>query len=625
MDALDHLHNTVNCVHGLITSDSIVWSGSDLKLTNWPINLLTSGGIALGAATILPTNVSFIAPEQVKLPKKQVTPECDIWSACLALLILFKPKCKLPENPCAVAFCEDTEKVLSQLGVDFDDNDDLQNDAPKWKEFFTRALKLDPSERAKLPELYTILGLEQPASHKLSICRPLRLNQFESQQEYISNLQIPEIYYLWRLSIGRNLESEQKQDDCPPIFKIPYLIVSEKQSSPAPEPHSKSHLIIDTTPKLIPLDVFKSDMKQIDAKIFSPLILTPEETYHSNQIKTSVPSLQTTRFIDNECNNNRKLSETEALTFADLTSLSLTQSEQENSINENSKVLPIVIKEADCSYQCERIVLFKRLLSGSPYLKEQLRREASVDIPPFFRAQVWTILLNVSPAFGKQLYETIDKRTPVATDRQISVDIPRCHQYNELMASPQGHQKLARVLKAWLNHNASEYVYWQGLDSLAAPFLLLNFHDEAMAFACFNAFVDKYLKGFFKKDNQIIVQEYLSMFSELLLYHDPALASHLEELGFLPNLYAIPWFLTMFTHVLPLHKILHVWDRLLLGDEKFPLCIGLAILNQLRPELMEFSFNDCIVAFSNLPEIDIERCIRDATHFYNSTPERKWK
>lgn len=103
-------------------------------------------------------------------------------------------------------------------------------------------------------------------------------------------------------------------------------------------------------------------------------------------------------------------------------------------------------------------------------------------------------------------------------------------------------QKLARILKAWLEHNMPEYVYWQVLDSLAAPFLLLNFNGEPLAFACFNAL--------------------------------------------------------------------------------FPLCIGLAILNQLRQELMDYSFNDCIVAFSDLPEIDIERCIRDASHFYNSTPDK---
>ena len=47
------------------------------------------------------------------------------------------------------------------------------------------------------------------------------------------------------------------------------------------------------------------------------------------------------------------------------------------------------------------------------------------------------------------------------------VDIPRSHQYSELLASPEGHRKLKRVLKAWVADNPG-LVYWQGLDSLPA-------------------------------------------------------------------------------------------------------------------------------------------------------------
>lgn len=64
---------------------------------------------------------------------------------------------------------------------------------------------------------------------------------------------------------------------------------------------------------------------------------------------------------------------------------------------------------------------------------------------------------------------------------QIEVDIPRCHQYNELLSSGEGHKKLKRILKAWVQKN-SNYVYWQGLDSLTAPFLFLNFNDEGKYF-----------------------------------------------------------------------------------------------------------------------------------------------
>ena len=68
------------------------------------------------------------------------------------------------------------------------------------------------------------------------------------------------------------------------------------------------------------------------------------------------------------------------------------------------------------------------------------------------------------------------------------------------------------------------------------------------------------------KDNAVVIQEYLAKFSHLQAFHDPDLFNHLDEIGFIPDLYAIPWVLTMFSHVFPLHKIFHLWDRLLLGN-----------------------------------------------------------
>jgi TBC domain-containing protein kinase-like protein len=54
----------------------------------------------------------------------------------------------------------------------------------------------------------------------------------------------------------------------------------------------------------------------------------------------------------------------------------------------------------------------------------------------------------------------------------------------DLLASPEGHAKFKRILKAWVNQH-QQYVYWQGLDSLTAPFLLLHFNDEGIPTATF--------------------------------------------------------------------------------------------------------------------------------------------
>ena len=40
---------------------------------------------------------------------------------------------------------------------------------------------------------------------------------------------------------------------------------------------------------------------------------------------------------------------------------------------------------------------------------------------------------------------------------------------------------MKRILKAWVVSHP-EYVYWQGLDSLLAPFLHVNFNDEGIRY-----------------------------------------------------------------------------------------------------------------------------------------------
>uniref|UniRef100_H3AH06 TBC domain-containing protein kinase-like protein n=1 Tax=Latimeria chalumnae TaxID=7897 RepID=H3AH06_LATCH len=297
---------------------------------------------------------------------------------------------------------------------------------------------------------------------------------------------------------------------------------------------------------------------------------------------------------------------------------SLPQSSSSNELSA-AAALPLIIRERDTEYQLHRIILFDRLLKAYPYKKNQVWKEARVDVPPPVRGLTWAALLGVEGDIQAR-YDAIDKDTPIPTDRQIEVDIPRCHQYDELLSSPEGHTKFRRVLKAWVVSHPN-LVYWQGLDSLCAPFLYLNFNNEALAYACMSAFIPKYLYNFFLKDNSHVIQEYLTVFSQMIAFHDPELSNHLNEIGFIPDLYAIPWFLTMFTHVFPLHKIFHLWDTLLLGNSSFPFCIGVAILQQLRDRLLANGFNECILLFSDLPEVDIERCVRESINLFCWTPK----
>ncbi|ORZ19556.1 rab-GTPase-TBC domain-domain-containing protein [Absidia repens] len=287
--------------------------------------------------------------------------------------------------------------------------------------------------------------------------------------------------------------------------------------------------------------------------------------------------------------------------------------------NKNSNKLPLFLREQDVNYQFRRQALFSALLQQYPASKKELIHHAKVDIPPLLRGKVWAAILGVHGNVNQQ-YSNINKCIDMGADRQIDVDVPRCHQYNQLLASSVGHNKLRRLLKAWVAANP-DLVYWQGLDSLCAPFLTLHFNDEAMAFACLQLFIPRFLNNFFLSDNAPVLQEYLAVFRHLLSYHDPELSSHLDTIGFMPDLYAIPWFLTLFTHVFPLDKIYHLWDKLLVGPSSLPLFAGIAILRQIRDVLLSCEFNDCIVLISDsFPKVDIEKCVQNAMSMCKVTP-----
>ncbi|KRZ53676.1 TBC domain-containing protein kinase-like protein [Trichinella nativa] len=274
--------------------------------------------------------------------------------------------------------------------------------------------------------------------------------------------------------------------------------------------------------------------------------------------------------------------------------------------------LAVVVKEKDVIYQLRRMAVLHRCLEAYPYTKDKLVVEARSDVPPLYRGYIWTALLDV-PCTIDYKYANIDKESPTAADRQIEVDIPRCHQYDELLSSPTAHEKFKRIIKAWIVSHP-HYVYWQGLDSLCAPFLHLNFSNESLAYGCLSSFIDNFLKDFFLKDNSEVMQEYLGVFKMLIAFYNAKLYNHLSKftIGKLNRLHL---------DVLPLHKLFHVWDVLLLGGNAFPLCIGAAVLCDMEDRLLQCEFNECIILFSDVPEINVENCLKKALEIYQLAPK----
>lgn len=95
---------------------------------------------------------------------------------------------------------------------------------------------------------------------------------------------------------------------------------------------------------------------------------------------------------------------------------------------------------------------------------------------------------------------------------------------------------LRRLLKFWVVSGKGRH-YWQGLDSICAPFVWIFFQQEAKAFAAFQAFVEKFRSLYFVVNSRKhLTNQWVEPLSRLLAFHDPELANHLNTIGFVPSL-----------------------------------------------------------------------------------------
>ncbi|KAI3386877.1 hypothetical protein SNEBB_004521 [Seison nebaliae] len=421
---------------------------------------------------------------------------------------------------------------------------------------------------------------------------------------------LDDIYYYWRLSGGDPFTVLEHSGRMTPsqasILRLPELITSD--GSMYGMGRDTSSLFNDEI-LIVNVDTLINQLEDYDKHIFYPFHSELDEVKNSKEIQ---------QFIDDKLeifslmtiNNNDKVRKHCQLLF-------------ENEMNvKNSSIndLPAAVKETNIAYQMNRCNRIDRLLSILPISRKTIFDEISLHGIPSKRRQItWMVLLAIPYNNLIEFYKSINRIDPNPSTKQIEVDVPRCHQYDELMASPTAHQILKRILLSWcVSHDG--LTYWQGLDSLTAPFVHLHFGNEALAYHSLNAFIPRYLNYFFIEDNTVVIQEYLAVFKNFLSFHDPELANHLKAINFVPNLYAIPWFLTMFAHVFPLYQIFYVWDQLLLNDSSFPICIGISLLLQLRRMFLKSEFNECILLFGELPDVDIEHCTSMAIQLKNRTP-----
>lgn len=565
---LSFIHSNDFVHHNLEPSNVLIDEWHNVKLFNYGFYYMTRGDNDEEYVSFpVGINIRYLAPERIL--GNHGNPKSDVWSLgliiCeLAMGISLWSNVKFPQIARRIlSYSSSNGSVLEKISREHNCLDAYNSMDEELKSLLESCLAFSSKDRPTSNEILQNSVFDTNRNflaykvHKKAI----------TEMSPLERIDISQIFYLWQLT-GGDAQSELKNEGLirseAPVLTIPRLVMLQNgKSIPI---HKSQSSLFDQRFVLLNMKNLCERLSSIPKRAFYPLLHCPRLPYD---------------------------------------------------FGVDMRALPLVIRERNIEYQFYRIVLFARLLKGYPYTRDLIVEEAKIDIPPLLRGKIWAALLNVIPN-GK--YEKLDKETPTPTDRQIEVDIPRCHQYDELLSSPTGHLKLKRLLKAWVTGHP-QYVYWQGLDSLTAPFLVTNFNDEEMAFLSLFNFIPKYLHNFFLKDNSMVIKEYLTKFSQLVTFHEPALSKHLNSINFIPELFAIPWVLTMFSHVFPLHKIMHLWDKLLIGDSSYPLFIGIAILNQVKTTLLESGFNECILLFSDFPDIVMETCVTDSQRMYEKTPK----
>lgn len=112
---------------------------------------------------------------------------------------------------------------------------------------------------------------------------------------------------------------------------------------------------------------------------------------------------------------------------------------EENNVNISSNSIDGVVIKRQYAYDA---IYVKR--AGDA--RRRLSRALGHHIPKMCRRMFWNILLEV-PSDLSHVYSTLPVDVVLPIDRQLDVDLPRCHQYEPLLSSSEGQIKLRRIIK----------------------------------------------------------------------------------------------------------------------------------------------------------------------------------
>lgn len=209
-----------------------------------------------------------------------------------------------------------------------------------------------------------------------------------------------------------------------------------------------------------------------------------------------------------------------------------------------------------------------------------------------------------------------------AYEHQIHVDVQRTFRRHFLFSREygRGQCELFNVLAAYSNHNP-DVGYCQGMSSAAA--LLLMYFPEEEAFEMLVSIIENNgLETLFDKRLSKIpsiqrVQE------DVLKRMVPEIYSHLRVQNIDISVYAVGWYLTLFTRF-DIRLVLRMWDVFLFSDFSVFLYFAAAILRFFAKRILELQGEQLIEFVGSLDSeaVDVEKIVLYATEFIQSGMHR---
>ena len=162
------------------------------------------------------------------------------------------------------------------------------------------------------------------------------------------------------------------------------------------------------------------------------------------------------------------------------------QKELKKETHQLRESLATILLEEGCATNDLRATVWCVLLAIDP-------RTSTWSYPPLLRKAA-SLVQNISAmqteTKDNHQHENVEQSEEERADtlavqqllNQLSKDIPRCHSYHTELSRPLYARRFVRVLTSWTMAK-KERMYWQGMDSMCAPILLL-YQNEALACKC---------------------------------------------------------------------------------------------------------------------------------------------